>query len=122
MRYSKDLRTRVLDHVRSGGSKTEAAKIYGISRRTIYNWERLGSEHLKPGPQKGFKICIYSLQDFIQKHPDKLLKELASHFGVTESGICKALKRAKITRKKNVVLHSEVSPKTKDISEEMVQA
>ncbi|MDE0317722.1 MAG: IS630 transposase-related protein [Candidatus Poribacteria bacterium] len=38
MRYSQDLRKRVLDFIAAGGSKAEASRRFRISRRCIYNW------------------------------------------------------------------------------------
>ena len=38
MRYSLDLRKRVLDFIQAGGSKTEAAKRFNVGRTTIYKW------------------------------------------------------------------------------------
>ena len=53
MAYSTDLRKRVLDFIDNGGSKAAAKRIFGVSRRTIYNWleaeDPLASE--KPDPK-----------------------------------------------------------------------
>lgn len=38
MIYSIDLRKRVLDFVKAGGSKAAASRTFGISRRCVYNW------------------------------------------------------------------------------------
>ena len=38
MRYSTDLRKRILDFINNGGSKTAAERTFGVSRRTIYNY------------------------------------------------------------------------------------
>ncbi len=38
MRYSQDGRKRVLDFIAAGGSKAEASRRFGVSRRCIYNW------------------------------------------------------------------------------------
>lgn len=36
MGYSTDLRERVVDFVKNGGSKTEAAKQFSVSRAIVY--------------------------------------------------------------------------------------
>ena len=36
MSYSIDLRQRVVDFVRQGGSKSEAARLFGVSRGRVY--------------------------------------------------------------------------------------
>jgi transposase-like protein len=38
IRHSKDLRREVLDFVRQGGSKSEAARHFGVSYTTVYAW------------------------------------------------------------------------------------
>ncbi|MCJ2542790.1 IS630 transposase-related protein, partial [Thermostichus vulcanus] len=38
MSYSLDLRERVVKYVEEGGSPTEAAQLYDVSRATIYRW------------------------------------------------------------------------------------
>ena len=38
MTYSIDLRQRVVDYVERGGSKVAAARVFNVSRGTIYNW------------------------------------------------------------------------------------
>ena len=35
---SIDLRQRVVDYVERGGSKVAAARVFNVSRGTIYNW------------------------------------------------------------------------------------
>ena len=53
MRYSSDLRKSVLDFVNTGGSKAEAERTFGVSRRAIYNWLEAKDPlaHEKPGPK-----------------------------------------------------------------------
>ena len=38
MAHSSDLRTRVLQFIENGGSKTEAAKRFNVGRTAIYRW------------------------------------------------------------------------------------
>ncbi|WP_147094454.1 IS630 transposase-related protein, partial [Nitrosococcus oceani] len=38
MRCSIDLRKRVIDFVRGGGSKAEAARRFQVGRASIYRW------------------------------------------------------------------------------------
>lgn len=38
MAYSLDLRTRVIDYIEKGGSKTKAATLFQLGRATIYGW------------------------------------------------------------------------------------
>jgi len=103
MSYSLDLRQRVLEFVRQGGSKAEAARLFGVSRGRIFVWLKLPPEELagrKPGPKKAHKLDLKALEDAIQEHPDRLQTELAQQFGVTPSAIHYARRRLGITRKK----------------------
>ena len=38
MSYSIDLRKKVIEFVETKGSASEAAELFSISERTIYNW------------------------------------------------------------------------------------
>ena len=52
MRYSIDLRKRVLDFVEAGGSKAEASRRFSVSRTIIYEWLDASNPftYEKPGP------------------------------------------------------------------------
>ena len=54
MRYSSDLRKRVLDFVNNGGSKAEASRTFSVSRKVIYNWMAAEAPftYEKPGPPR----------------------------------------------------------------------
>ncbi|HHX8422349.1 TPA: IS630 transposase-related protein [Legionella pneumophila] len=63
-----------------------------------------------------YKIDDEALKRYIETHPDAHLNELTSHFGLTPSGIWRALKRLKITRKKRArSMQSVMSKKDKTI-------
>ena len=102
MAYSTDLRRSVLSFIAKGGSKAAAERIFGPSRRTIYNWleaeDPLTAE--KPGPKGPRSIDYDALQEHVADFPDKTLAERAEHFGVSIHGIFYALSRLNITRKK----------------------
>ena len=102
MRYSTDLRKRVLNFVNKGGSKAEAERIYKVSRRTIYNWLASPTPfaYEKPGP-KGPRLIDYgALQAHVKVFPDQTPAERAKHFGVSKDGIYYALGKLGIRRKK----------------------
>lgn len=102
MSYSTDLRKRVLDFIKTGGSKTEAERLFKVSRRTIYNW--LAAEdpftRQKPGPKGPRHIDHQALRQHVSDFPDATLAERAKHFGASPNGIFYALARGNITRKK----------------------
>jgi transposase len=115
MAYSKDLRQSVMNYVESGGSKTEAVTIFGISLKTIWNWikkKKEGSLAPKKRVNSHRKIDEELLSKYIDSHPEAYLREIADHFGVTIQAIFYACKRQRISLKKR--FHStkkEMKPK-----------
>ena len=53
MRCSSDLRRRVIDFVRNGGSKAEAARRFQVARSSVYRWMDAedGLAYRRPGPR-----------------------------------------------------------------------
>jgi putative transposase len=104
MRCSKDLRRRVIAYVQAGGKKTEAAKHFGVGEASVYRWMKCGEVAQKPGPRSSHKIVDGSLQGLLEKRPDAMLKELAKELHVDPSTVWYAMRRLKISRKKNVAV------------------
>jgi transposase len=106
MSYSLDLRERVLSYLSGGGKKSEASKIFGVSRDSIYRWEQLKKIKGRPiddPPKRSFKkLDPEILKAYVKAHPDEMLKTYAQHFNVDPMAIFKAFKRLKITRKKRL--------------------
>ena len=102
MAYSKDLRTRVLDFIKAGGKKVQAASHFNVCRATVFNWLAQPDDHQphRPGPKSSYKFDRQQLREEIQQQPDRLLKELAASRGVSVNTISHALKKMGITRKK----------------------
>ena len=104
--YSIDLRERVVAYIEEGGSKVTAAKLFQVSRRIIYYWlERKRKQgNLKPSKAKKYKVKKLDeakLVESVKTCPDATLAEMAEQFAVRPSTVWYALKRLKITRKKN---------------------
>lgn len=100
MSYSVDLRERTVKYVQAGGSRTQASRLFGVSRKTLFHW--LHRPTLLPAPRsvRQGKIDKSKLLSHVQSYPDALLRERAVAFGVTPSGMWRALHRLDI-RKKN---------------------
>ena len=97
-----DLRRRVVGFVAQGGGKAEAARRFGVTRATVYNWLARG-DHLaahKPGPKGARKLDWDKLKKTVDKRPDLMLKELAQQFGVGTTAIWYALQQMKLSLKK----------------------
>ena len=103
MSYSIDLRERAVKFVRDGGSRTKASEVFGVSRKTIFHW--LTRPDLSPTPRRIRKgrIDKTQLASHVQAHPDRLLRERAEEFGVTPSGMWRALTRLRISKKNDPI-------------------
>lgn len=100
MTYSVDLRERVVAFCREGGSKTEAAKRFGVHRLTVYAWLKAPSLEPKKHGRRQRKLDWEALQKHVDTYPDKTLKERAAAFGVAANAIWYALCQMKISNKK----------------------
>ena len=102
MSYSEDLRRRVVDYVRQGGSKAEAARRFDISLWCVKDWVKRGDNLTagKPGPKGSHKLDWQALQGALEKRDDAILEELAKQFNVAHNAVWYACKRLKIRRKK----------------------
>jgi len=104
--YSEDLRKKVMKYIKRQGSQSEASKVFGISRTTIYRWSCLERESgsLKRRVRtkhRARRFTDEALKAYISKNPSATLKEMAKHFKVTATPIFYRLKLLNITRKKN---------------------
>jgi len=108
MSYSTDLRERVVDFVNNGGSKAEASRRFKVSRSTVYDWlvlqEETGSLQGVIYKRGANKLDEEALSAYVERYPDHYLYEIGEVFGLSPSGIFRALKRLRITLKKNDTL------------------
>ena len=107
MTCSLDIRERVVEFVRSGGGKAEAARRFSVSRRTVYNW--LNRDDLSPKLHglRHRKLDKDKLRAHVKAHPDMLLRERARIFGVSVPGLSVALKAMNIRKKNSSATWSE---------------
>ena len=114
--YSYDLRTKVINAIDDGMSKTQASRIFQISRNTINLWlnrrKETGDYRAKIGYQQGYNSKITDLdkfQEFAEVHGSKTQKEMAEAWSenISDRTIGKALKKIGFTRKKNLRLSRE---------------
>ena len=101
MAYSGHLRRKVLKYRKENNATiAETASYFKIGTASIVRWAH------KPEPQKTrnrkpTKIPDEVIKKDVGDYPDAYQYERAQRLGVSESGICCALKRLKITYKKN---------------------
>jgi transposase len=101
MTYSIDVRKKVVEHVRRGGSQAEAARRFEVSVWCVRDW--LGREDLQPhqrGVARQRKLDKAALRAHVKAHPEALVRERAAHFGVCYNAVWQALRALKITPKK----------------------
>lgn len=101
MTYGIDLRRRVVSFVESGGSKKEASKIYKVSLWCVQDWCKRTNLAANKHPSRFRKIDMKKLSLYIQNNNDAILREIALEFNVSEQAIWHALRRLKVTNKKN---------------------
>lgn len=103
MTYSLDLRKKALKYLENGGTREATSKIFGVTSRTLANWLRkqkqqdLAPKKRRPSPSK---IDSDKLKEYIQKHPEAYLREIAKEFCSSLQAIFYACKRLNITLKK----------------------
>lgn len=105
MGYDVKYRQRVIDYLSEGHTEKETAETFKVSTFTIWKWKSKLKETGTLEPQKRCetwrKIDPGKLRKYVEEHPDAYQYEIAEAFGVRLYAIQKALKRLKITRKKN---------------------
>lgn len=101
MTYPACFRRKVLSYKNKYNLSIRAtAKHFDIGINSVVRWQ------IKPAPDKtksrpALKIPEDVLRKDVEDYPDDFLYERAKRFGATAVGIHLALKRIKLTRKKN---------------------
>ena len=105
--YALDLRERVVNFVREGGGKTEAAVRFGVCRRSVYRYLASAQAGVL-APKKSWgswrKLDPEKLRAHVGKHPDATLKELQAVFGVSHHALWVRLRTMGFTLKKSHAL------------------
>ena len=102
--YSLDLRKRIVAYVNGGGKKTDAARRFGVGRDTVYRFlQAAKTRRLAPKTSWGHwrKIDPQQLGRYVQAHADATLNEMQDVFGVSRTGIWRALRKMNYTLKKS---------------------
>ena len=103
MAYSIDFRRKVFEiKERDSLSIGETAHRFGISGSGVFRWSER-PEPCRTRNKPAAEIDMSALSPDAEHHPDACRQERAGRSGCSRRGICEALKRLKITRKKNVL-------------------
>ena len=119
--YSLDLRERVFDLLAKGKSKLFIEETLGVATKTILKWqkryEEVGSmERVIPTITRPRKVNYIKIQKFIEKNPDKTLKEIGDKFSITDKAIWHITKRLNITYKKTLSVRGKTGRFARRIS------
>ena len=110
MTYSIDFRQKVLwIKEREQLSVDKTAERFGVGRTSVVGWSKQ-IEAKNTRHQPATKIDMEKLKADVEKYPDAYQSERAERFGVSQTGICAALKRLGISRKKTVLTSASEPP------------
>ena len=112
--YSEDLRKKIIEALRRGMTKTEAARTFGVSRSSVKRYAKLAEEgpSLAPKKRPGSKLKMDEsarrlLEADMQERPAATLSERREYLGrvcdvsVSESTVSRMLRRLGWSRKKD---------------------
>ena len=106
MTYPLSFRLKVLERIKEGMGKREAARLFKISPNTLYLWLKSPDLNPRHGAPRRRKIDKVALQRHVEEHPDLYIRERASHFGVSVNGMWKAMRKLGYRKKKSVDIQS----------------
>ena len=105
MSYDIKLRRRALEYWADGHTRKETSETFKVSAYALQAWKKQLNKTGELSPKKRRetwrKIEPSRLMEYIKQNPDAYLKEMAEEFCCSQNAISKALKRLKISRKKN---------------------
>jgi len=108
MAYSEDYRKRAVKYYYEGNTQAEVQAAFKIFPSTLRDWRtRYETGSLKPNYPKTRqprKLPPDDLIRYIDENPDAFLSEIGKYFNCSAQAVAKALRKLKITRKKNARL------------------
>ena len=107
MAYDMKFKEKVLEILaQNNGNVLKTSKLLNLNYRTVVRWKETAArgESLihKSGGKRLEKINPEKLKEYVDKHPDKYLRELAKEFNCSKTGIFDALKKLGYTNKKKL--------------------
>lgn len=102
MTYSLDFRQKVFE-VKDEENLTfeQVSKRFKVGMRTLFRWNKR-IEPKKTRNKPTVKIDMNKLKEDVKERPDDFQHERAERFGVSQWGMGLALRRLKVSYKKNV--------------------
>ena len=110
--YSSDLRLRSLKLIEQGKLQTEVSDLMGVTVQTLCKWWKLYrlngiTNAKKPDFIRKRKVDYQKVENFIKNYPDKTLFEIGDHFGLSDVGVLKIIKKLGITYKKTLFIRGK---------------
>jgi transposase len=106
MAYSEDYRKRAIEYMDKGHTGKELYEVFGIYPSAIERWRKLlsatGSLKTQYKETRRGKIDLEKLTEALKEQPEAYLKSHAIKFDCTKQAVHYALKRLKVTNKKNI--------------------
>ena len=125
--YDYDLRRKVIEAIELDQMpRSEASRVFNISRNTIHQWFKLKAEtgdlHPRPSKSKGHshKITDWDkFKTFVESNADKTQEELAQLWegDISSRTISRALQKIGFTRKKRPTAIANAMSKSEQDSE-----
>lgn len=102
--YSKDLRKKVIDFLKNGGTQKKAADFFSLNLSTVSRWWlRLKREgHYEPRKRLGKKANLNDemISKYLEKNPTAQAVDIGNHFNMTAGGARYWLKKLGYSYKK----------------------
>lgn len=103
--YSKDLREKVINYLKTGAKQKITAKIFGLHHNTVNRWwsryKKEGNFLARTRPGALRKLNVDSLAKFIDQNSNCKLLDIAKKFNITEAWASVMLKKLGYSYKKN---------------------
>jgi transposase len=119
MAYSMDFRKRAIEYMEKGHTVAQLREAFGIFASTLNAWRKLMNEtgSLKPRaiPGRPPMIDLENLKRAVEEKPDAYLRELAEPYNCSTTAVFNALRKHKITYKKNFHLFRKIRGKASGI-------
>ncbi len=110
--YSLDLRKRVFALLVEGKSKLFIEENLGEATKTILKWQKRYEatglmDKMIPKLTRPRKVDYKEVQKFVEKNPDKTLREIGDKFGVKDTAILYIIKKLNMTYKKTLPIRGK---------------
>ncbi len=113
MHYNVDLRRKVIGAIGRGESKTAVARMFGLDRKTIYNWLGRGDDLApKLATTRLRKVDATKLKALVEATPDARLCDYAKSMGVSINAVHYQFKKMGMTKKNDTVRGTKVYRKS----------